>query len=86
MQNKRSIFLVANMVSPLVSYGIAIPLLLRGYYIIALPMAAVISALLLECSFAFMNRQWFHISRVDIQLLKRLLVLAIPLLPNILDI
>ena len=84
MQNKRSIFLVANMVSPLVSYGIAIPLLLRGYYIIALPMAAVISALLLECSFAFMNRQWFHISRVDIQLLKRLLVLAIPLLPNVL--
>ena len=56
MQNKRSIFLIANTVSPLISYGISIPLLLNGYYTIALPLASVISGITMEVYFYVMNR------------------------------
>lgn len=43
MQNKRRVFLITNTLSPLISYGISIPMLMAGYYTIALPLAAVIS-------------------------------------------
>lgn len=84
MQNKRKVFLVTNTLSPLICYLIAIPLLLAGHYIIALPLAAVISGITMELSFAFMNKSWFKPKLFDIKLLKQLLIIAIPLLPNFL--
>lgn len=84
MQNKRKIFLITNTVSPIISYAISIPLLLAGYYVIALPLAAVISGVSMEFVFGVMNRQWFVIDKFDRKLLKQLLVIAIPLLPNFL--
>lgn len=84
MQNKRKIYLIANTLSPLLSYSIAIPLLLKGYYIIALPLSAVISGITLELSFGILNHSWFNIKFFDINLLKPLLIIAIPLLPNFL--
>lgn len=84
MQNKRKIFLIANTVSPLISYGISISMLMRGYYIIALPLAAVISGIIIEIIFGIINREWFCIKSFDLKLLKQLLVIAIPLLPNFL--
>lgn len=84
MQNKRKIFLVTNTISPLLSYGIAIPLLLKGYYVIALPLAVVISGITMEASFYIMNRKWFLPKLFDKKLLKQLLAIAIPLFPNFL--
>ena len=84
MQNKRKVFLITNTISPLLSYGISIPLLLAGYYIIALPLAAVISGITMEISFGVLNRKWFSVKRFDKRMLKQLLVIAIPLLPNFL--
>lgn len=84
MQNQGKIFLITNTLSPLISYGIAIPMLLSGYYTTALPLAAVISGLTIEISFSVLNRKWFHPKRFDINLLKPLLTIAIPLLPNFL--
>ncbi len=84
MQNKRKVFLVTNTLSPLISYSIAIPMLLAGYYTIALPLAAVISGVTMEIAFGVMNRDWFNIKRIDLSLLKPLLQIAIPLLPNFL--
>lgn len=84
MQNKRKIFLITNTISPLLSYSISIPLLLNGYYTIALPLAAVISGITMELSFGVMNYKWFNIKRFDFKLLKQLLIIAIPLLPNFL--
>ena len=84
MQNKRKVFLVTNTVSPLISYGIAIPLLLKGFYIIALPLAGVISGITMETSFYIMNRKWFRPRLFDRKLLKQLLVIAVPLFPNFL--
>ncbi len=84
MQNKRKVFLVANTISPLLSYSISIPLLLAGYYVIALPLAAVISGITMEIAFGVMNRKWFRPKLFNKKLLKQLLVIAIPLLPNFL--
>ena len=51
MQNKRGVYLTINTVSPILSYSISVPLLLKGYYIIALPVATVTTAFLTEIMF-----------------------------------
>lgn len=84
MQNKRKVFLVTNTLSPLISYSVSIPMLLAGHYVIALPLAAVISSVMMEIAFGIMNREWFDPHRFDFTLLKEMLVIAIPLLPNFL--
>lgn len=84
MQNKRKVFLITNTLTPLLSYGIAIPLLLNGYYVVALPLAGVISGLTMEISFYVMNRKWFVLRLFDRQILKQLLIIAVPLFPNFL--
>lgn len=84
MQNKRKVYLAANTIGPIISYGISIPLLLTGHYVIALPLAAVVSGVTMEVAFGVMNRRWFNPKLFDKKLLKQLLVIAIPLLPNFL--
>lgn len=84
MQNNRRLYLIMNTVSPLLSYGISIPLLLSGYYIIALPLSAIISGITIEISYAIFNHSWFRVRLFDKELLKTLLKLALPLLPNFL--
>ena len=84
MQNKRKIFLITNTISPLISYSIAIPMLLGGYYTVALPLAAVISGMTMEIIFGILNHSWFDLKKFDFSLLKQLLTIAIPLLPNFL--
>lgn len=82
MQNKRKVYLVMNTVSPLLSYSIAIPLLLTGHYIIALPLAALVSAATLEFIFWMLNREWFKFKKIRTDYIKPLLRIALPLLPN----
>ncbi len=84
MQNKRMVFLIANTISPLISYGISVPMLLAGYYVIALPLAAIISGLTMEITFFILNKKWFDVRRFDKKLLKDLLVIGLPLFPNFL--
>ena len=84
MQNKRKVFLITNTVSPLLSYSISIPMLLAGHYVIALPLASVISGVTMEFAFGMMNRNWFRPRLFDKKILAQLLVIAIPLLPNFL--
>lgn len=84
MQNKRSVFLIVNTVSPILSYAIAVPLLFKGYYVIALPLSGVVSGITVEIAFGLMNRKWFDLKFFDRKLLKELLIFAIPLAPNIL--
>lgn len=84
MQNKRKVFLVTNTVTPVLSYSVSIPLLLAGHYVIALPLAAVVSGLTMEAIFGLMNHSWFSPRKFDKKLLKQLLTIAIPLLPNFL--
>ncbi len=84
MQNKRKIFLIANTVSPILSYSIAIPFLLNGHYVIALPLAQMVSGITMEAAFGFLNHSWFNPRRFNFEYLKQLLLIAVPLLPNFL--
>jgi len=84
MQNKRKVFLITNTLTPIISYSISITLLLRGYYVIALPLAAVTTGIMMEIIFGVLNRKWFELKRFDFKLLKQLLFIAVPLLPNFL--
>lgn len=82
MQNKRKVFLITNTLTPLLSYGIAIPLLLSGHDIIALPLAGVLAGVTKEVAFYVLNHNWFRIKLFDLTILKQLLTIAIPLFPN----
>lgn len=84
MRNQRKIFLIANALSPILSYLVSIPLLLRGHYIIALPIAGAVSGASLEIAFWILNKKWFCVSLFDAELLKKMLRIALPLLPNFL--
>lgn len=84
MNNNRRVYLITNFVSSFLAYAISIPLLLKGYYIIALPLAGMISSLAVEITFVVINRKWFEFKRFDRKMLKQLLTIAIPLLPNFL--
>lgn len=82
IQNKRKVFLVTNTISPLISYSVAIPLIMRGYYILAMPIATIIAGVSLEVAFGFMNGKFFKISSFDKDKLKDLLKIGLPLMPN----
>lgn len=84
MQNKRKIYLIINTLGPILAYSISIPLILKGYYLIALPITSLISSSAIEITFGILNRKWFSIHLFDRRLLKQLLVIALPLLPNFL--
>ena len=84
MQNQRKIFLITNTIGPLLSYMISVPMLLKGYYAIALPLAAAVSGLTMEIVFGALNRRWFDLRRLDFKLLGQMLAIAVPLLPNFL--
>lgn len=84
MQNKRSIYLIISIVSPIISYSLAIFLLKLQYYTTALPIAALISSLLIEIFYIVYNKEWFNYSYFNIEILKQMLIVGIPLVPNFL--
>ena len=84
MQNRKKTYVFMNTISPIMSYSISIPLLLSGHYILALPIAALISATISEAIFLYLNRGWFSLKKIDYTYLKQLLLIGLPLLPNFL--
>ena len=84
MQNKRKVFLVTNTLSPIIGYAVSIPLLLAGHYLVALPLAGIVSSFLLEGAFAYMNRRFFSFNRFHGEYLRNMLKLAVPLAPTFL--
>ena len=84
MQNKRKVFLVTNTVSPVLSYCVSIPMLLKGWYVVALPVAGVVSGITMEATFWILNRRWFFARGFNPGLLKQMLRIAVPLFPNFL--
>lgn len=82
MQNKRKQYLIINTLAPTISYTIAIVMLLNGFYLIALPVGTMISAIIIEVIYYYINKSWFSIKLFDKSTLLELLKLAIPLFPN----
>lgn len=84
MQNKRVVFVVMNGITPIISYTIAVILLYKGYYIIALPLAGLLTSIFSEIIFWVLNYKWFRLEFVKFKHLKPLLWIAVPLFPNFL--
>lgn len=84
MQNKRMVFVAMNGITPIVSYTIALILLYKGYYVIALPLAGLLTSILSEGVFLFLNYKWFQLEFIRLKHLKPLLWIAVPLFPNFL--
>lgn len=84
IQNKRKVFLVTNTISPVISYAIAIPLILKGYYLLAIPLAFILAVLTVEIAFVVMNKAYFGLFSIDREKVKDLLIIGLPLLPNFL--
>ena len=82
MQNRGATYLVTNALSPIIAYSLAIPLLINGHYLFALPLASVVSALSMEIIFYILNRKWFSFKRINWKYVKSMLIIALPLLPN----
>ncbi len=81
MQNKRKIFLLLNTVMPVISYSLAVYMLVKGEYYLALPVAALLSGFLSELFFLYLNRRWFSLKRFRLCYFKELIKIAFPLMP-----
>lgn len=84
MQNRRAVFIVLNCATSVLSYAVSIPLLLSGYYVIALPFAALASNIISCIVFLVLNRNWFDIHLFSTTSLKEMLLIGLPLMPNFL--
>lgn len=84
LQNKRRIYLATNMITPIISYSISIPLLLMGYYTVALPLASVSSVIAMTIIFWNFNHKWFRLTWFRMKYLKPLLEIGLPLVPTFL--
>lgn len=78
------VFVVMNGITPIISYTIAVILLYKGYYIIALPLAGLLTSIFSEIIFWVLNYKWFRLEFVKFKHLKLLLWIAVPLFPNFL--
>ena len=80
--NQRKRYLKIHLLSPLISYTLSLILLLRGWYLVALPLATVVSALSVEVFFGIYNRSWFSVRMVNFKYISSMLKFALPLAPN----
>jgi O-antigen/teichoic acid export membrane protein len=81
MLNKRKVFLITNTLSPILSYCIAVPLLIKGMFVMALPLAALIASFSMLITFYILNRSWFSIKKVNVKLIKEMMKIGLPLAP-----
>lgn len=84
MQNHRKTYLATNAVGPLVSNTISVILLLKGFYLIAMPLGLVLSSLIISVTYVCINRKWFSTGLFDRSLLRVMLPIGIPMAVNVL--
>lgn len=82
MQSKRKIFLITNTISPIIGYGVSIPMLMNKNYLYALPTAALVTSSIMLVFFYILNIKWFDFKKVNIPLIKEMLKIGAPLMPS----
>lgn len=82
VNNERFKFLFLNLSTSIIGYLIAIPLLVNGYYLTALPISSIGAALFSQATFLYFNYRWFNFKLFDFQILKQLMVIGLPLFPS----
>ena len=84
MLNKRKIFLATNTIAPILAYSVSIPMLVHKMYITALPMAGLVSSIIILVIFYILNADWFSFKKINKNLVKEMLKLGIPIMPGFL--
>lgn len=84
MQNKRLAYILIQVITSVISYGISIPLILNGDYVYALPIAALISYIITFIIYFVINNKSFLIKIPEKKLLSGMLRFGIPLMPVVL--
>ena len=59
MQNRRKVYLIVNTLSPCLAYMVAIPLILKGFFIVAIPIATIVADACIIIINTLINRSWF---------------------------
>ena len=80
MQNKRKIFLVTSIVSPIIGYSISVPMLISKNYLYALPTAVLVTSSIMLIFFYVLNRKWFNFKKVNLELIIEMLKIGAPLM------
>ena len=70
MLNKRKIFLATNTIAPILAYSVSIPMLVHKMYITALPMAGLVSSIIILVIFYILNTDWFSFKKINKNLIK----------------
>jgi O-antigen/teichoic acid export membrane protein len=84
MQNKRKVFVIVNTISPIISYGVAVLLILYVDHLAGLMLGAFIASLSVSVIFFWLNRSWFHFHLIDKRLVGEMLRIGLPLMPTFL--
>ena len=84
MQNKRKIFVMISVIGPLISYSIAIPVIIFIDPLAGLIFGGFISILSQLGIFYFLNKRWFCLNLVNKKLSKEMLIIGLPLMPTFL--
>lgn len=82
MLNKRKTYLAVNFIEGVVTYLIAILLILKGWYLSALPLASIISAILASVIFWSLNKKWFSLKFIRKEFIIPFIHFGIPLMPQ----
>ncbi|SNS43619.1 Membrane protein involved in the export of O-antigen and teichoic acid [Anaerovirgula multivorans] len=82
MENKRRTYLIINVISPIIGYSLSIPLLLKGYYLLALPLSSMLSSIITLIIFYSINRTWFQFKFINREIIYALLKIGLPLVPT----
>lgn len=82
MRNQKKRYILLNALVPLISYGLSVPLILMGWYAIAMPLAAMVSSAVKALLFYLYNRADFTLKDIDRDMEIRLLKLGIPVMPS----
>ena len=82
MENKRKTYLVVSSFGPLISYSISVVLLLRGYYLLALPLGFLLSSLTINIVYIILNHKCFKPGCYDTKIIKTLFIIGAPMAVN----
>lgn len=82
MQNQRKIYIVTNLLTSILTYSVAVPMILKGFYVTALPIAALLSAVIMDVIFWILNHKWFDTKLFNKSYIPELLKIGVPLMPT----
>lgn len=83
MQNKRIVYILIHLITSLISYSVALLLVLNDEYLLAVPIGNLLSTISSTIIFFILNYKHFSIKLYDLSLSKKLLKLGIPIMPSL---